>query len=51
MVVEVSLNLTETELVERTFGNIVPVKVMLSPPSKLRVLDGNKEDNVQVIVS
>lgn len=40
-----------TELVERTFGNIVPVKVKLSPPSKLSVLAGNKLVKVQVMVS
>jgi hypothetical protein len=45
------VNLMETVLVDRTFGNIVPVKVKLSPPSKLRVLSGNKLDNVHVTVS
>jgi hypothetical protein len=40
-----------TALVESTFGNIVPVNVKLSPPSRFRVLSGNKLVKVQVTVS
>lgn len=46
-----SLNLIETELVESTFGSIVPVKVKLSPPSKFRVVVGKMLVMVQSISS
>lgn len=46
-----SLNLIETELVESTFGSIVPVNVMLSPPSKFSVVVGKILVMVQSISS
>jgi len=45
------LNLIVTALVERSFGNKVPVKVTLSPPSKLSGVAGDKSVNVPVMVS
>jgi hypothetical protein len=43
--------LIATELVESTFGSMVPVKVKLSPPSKLREVEGNMLVKVQSISS
>ena len=40
-----------TSLVERTLGSIDPVKVKLSPPSKLREVDGKMLVTVQSMCS